>query len=218
MGLNITDTVFMLMMEEIRINTQKARDKEEKRRIEEEEMNLEADLKCKICLEEIEFPVRTNCCHQTFCSKCVIFHKAETNNGASCPLCRKWNYSSDICPKIQNILNEQEEICPHEGCQHTSNALQMRDHRVICQSRQFNCCKEGCLYVGCRDDMILHVFNHFDFNELLRTSTTQGIEKEDLEIVDGKPLKTFYRIPKYSGYYTIGWSTGKYNIYIYIYR
>jgi hypothetical protein len=111
------------------------------------------NLKCPICLMQVDDPCESGCCGQLFCGKCVKTIKRDI-----CPICR-----SISCVFRENLFMRQflKKIyidCPN-GCEISLTLADIRMHRFECVEAIYKCSVEGCMYEGKKEDAITHFTN-----------------------------------------------------------
>ena len=97
---------------------------------------------CPICISTPFRPLRSTCCKQLFCAKCVLLYNNSTANPSNwwyatknmsppCPLCRNnsptYNYAKDMEIHLEYI----KYPCPY-GCGFTETQNNLRIHTETC--------------------------------------------------------------------------------------
>jgi hypothetical protein len=108
------------------------------------------NLKCPICLMQVEDPFESSCCGHLFCNKCV-----KTIKRGICPICR-----SSTCIFRENLfmrefLKKINIDCPN-GCETVLCLADLKMHRFECPEARYKCSVDNCSYEGRKNDAITH--------------------------------------------------------------
>lgn len=84
------------------------------------------ELMCPICTRLMQNPLTTQCGH-SFCQLCIE-SEMKTERGTKCPICR-----TEIRPllkvfALQNVIDEQDRLCPNKPCPFAGPFSQLKRH------------------------------------------------------------------------------------------
>jgi hypothetical protein len=126
-----------------------------------DESSINNNLKCSICKDPFEEPVKTRCDH-TFCYKCI---EQWINTVNSCPICRSpISNDKSLTPvktcltflHIFDTLLVKCKICHRTGIQRSN----FKDHLKVCRKRNICSCIVSdirCPWIGQNDQLSLHL-------------------------------------------------------------
>ena len=120
---------------------------------------------CPICLQILQEPYQSSCCHKNFCRNCIDAVK-ETKR--SCPLCQKTFYDLRPNKEVEILLKDLQVRCSHctNGCKWTGKLAHHEQHLNLNPSPESRV--EGCAFVelqcfyGCGDELQRHLLDEHE--------------------------------------------------------
>ena len=173
------------------------------------EDNLATDfLECKICMSLAREAVETNCCHQIFCSSCLIDYNS-SGPDKPCPMCRNPSIKFSLAHLAMRMIGSLPQSCPYE-CGHKTSRSEMEQHLLKCKLRRYHCALLSCQFSGNRDQFIKH-FADMHSDCIINDYTTEGKQnaiQKTLNNIKTEEIKKFYRFSPGLETLTYDWITG----------
>ena len=112
---------------------------------------------CVICRDVLKDASSLNCGH-TFCAGCLV--TCRTCSNPSCPNCRKVLTGSHPNYVVRDIIGALEIKCPNsDECNWTGLVKDLERHETTCMYQTMTCDVEGCDHTCQRKDMRDHATN-----------------------------------------------------------
>lgn len=116
-----------------------------------DDLLLEQNLKCPICLSIPDDPCESSCCGHLFCSHCI-----ENIKFLNCPICRSANADYKENSFVKNLISTLLTKCPY-GCDSILTLDKIKIHRYKCQEAIFRCTIDDCKYEDTRLNIMKHI-------------------------------------------------------------
>ncbi|CAG9316370.1 unnamed protein product [Blepharisma stoltei] len=115
---------------------------------------------CPVCLELLEDPVETPCCHNLFCEKCVI-------NIRKCPLCSQNLGQCQPNIPIRRLMEDLAVKCRHARCEVIIRKADLINHEKTCEMALVPCQNSFLCGEVLRKDIEKHLKDECSYRPVL---------------------------------------------------